>query len=178
VCPKYVAVERLKKGWRRTLREVRIVEVPSAMPAEVQFSLVKLECKNQNRLAQNQLRNQVQRFRGRIRVEGLFKQGHGLGRTLLRQEFGNSDGRRRLRSLVKGQLCLQSPTEYGTCQKEESTLESVCDRNLMSLRHLSPVLPNSPVNNVTKNGLVRLKEALTINGQCSRNFCDLPISRP
>jgi hypothetical protein len=54
VCNKYIAVEGLKEGWRRTLREVRIVEIPNARPAEVHFDLVKLECKNQNRLGQNQ----------------------------------------------------------------------------------------------------------------------------
>jgi hypothetical protein len=52
--PKYIAVKGLKEGWRRTLREVRVVEVPSVKPAEVHSNLVKPECKKQNRLGQNQ----------------------------------------------------------------------------------------------------------------------------
>jgi hypothetical protein len=41
--PRNIAVKKLQYGWRRALREVRIVEVPSARSAEVRFNLAKLE---------------------------------------------------------------------------------------------------------------------------------------
>lgn len=86
------------------------------------------------------------------RVDRSSSQLVSLGGTPLRQKFGNYDGRRRLRSLVKGQLCLQSPTEYDTRQKEKLTLEYECSRNLMfqplpvpmgsSLQHRNPWVLN------------------------------------
>ncbi len=54
VCREYIAEEGLTEGWRRTLREVWILKIQSARPAEVHFNLVKPECKNQNRLGQSQ----------------------------------------------------------------------------------------------------------------------------
>jgi hypothetical protein len=136
VCLKYIAAEGLKKGWRRTLREMRIAKVQSAKPAEVYFNFAKLECGNRHHLGRNQWRNQVQPLPSCIRFDGLFKQGQGLGGTLLRQEFGDCDGGWRVLGLVQGEFSPQSPTEYGRGQKKESTLECKGTGNLRSRSHL------------------------------------------
>lgn len=101
------------------------MEVPSARSAETQFNLanLKYKYKDQSRLGCNPERNQVRRLPIRVWFEGLFKQGHGSSGASLRQQLGNYDRRRGLRRLVKGKFCLQSPTEDGTGQQEESALE-------------------------------------------------------